>query len=121
AAERNLRSVPLNVLDGLEWHAKPFRHELRERGFVTLSVRMRPCNDRDHAAWIEAKLHALVEHSAELDIGGDRAAAPSAVPSAHGAPGLEPRPLGDVEAVIHDSREFSTIVIVMGGGVIGQR
>ena len=121
AAERDLRGIALDVVDGLERHAEPFRHELRERGLVTLSVRMRAGDDRDHAARIEAQLHALVEHAAELDIGRDRASAQLAVPPARGAPGLELRPLGNVEALVHHSLEFAAVVIVMGRRVIGQR
>ena len=75
AADRDLFGVALDVADRIERDAEPFRDELREGGGMALTVRMRAGDDRDHAARIEAQLHPLVEHAAELDIGRHRAAA----------------------------------------------
>ena len=50
AADRHLVGIALDVADGLERHAQPFMHELREYGGVALAVRMGAGNDRYRAA-----------------------------------------------------------------------
>ncbi len=82
---------------------------------------MRSGDDRDRAARIEAQLHALVEHAAELDIGRDRPPAQLAVLAARCAPGVKVLPMRKREALVHHALELTAVVVVMGGRVIGQR
>ena len=54
AADRDLGGVALHVADVFERDVKPLVHQLREHGGVPLAVRMRPAQDSERSAGIEA-------------------------------------------------------------------
>ena len=121
ASERNFFGVALDVVDRLERHAEPFGNELRKRRGVALAVGMGAGDDRHHAAGIEPDFHALVENTAELDIGRDGASAQLAAPLAVLAARRKAFPVGGRQAHVHQLLELAAIVSVMRRRVIGQR
>src|SRR3989442_6551016 len=54
AADRDLGGIALHVANVFERDVEPLMHELREHGGVPLAVRMRPAQDGERSAGIEA-------------------------------------------------------------------
>src|SRR5438045_3518789 len=87
AAERDRVGVTLHEAYVLERNAQPVGDELRVGRGVSLPVRMRPGDDRHHAARVEAQLHALVEDAGILEVVDERAATQAAFRFARLLPG----------------------------------
>ena len=120
AADRDLSGIALDVADGLERHAQPFMHELREHRGMSLPVRMGAGDDRHRAARIEAQIHAVVEDAALLDIEGHGAAAQLAFAFGFLLARLVALPVADGEALLHHAMEFAGVIDPEGRRRVGQ-
>src|SRR5205814_649721 len=106
-----LSGVALHVANVVERDAEPLVHELGEHGGVSLAVGMRPAEDGERPAGIEAQLHALVEDAAELDVVAHRAAAQLAVLLRGLLSRRKAVPITELDALVHLPLEFAAVVI----------
>src|SRR5262249_40632682 len=120
AADRDLGGITLYIADVFERDVEPLVHELREHGGVPLAVRMRPAQDGERSAGIEAQIHAVVEDAAELDVVAHRAAAQLAVLLRSFFPRRKALPVAEFDALIHEALELAAVVIPQRGRGVGE-
>src|SRR6266851_688589 len=87
---------------------------------MALAMRMGTAEDRQGAAWIEAKIHALVEDAAELDVETDSAAAQLAALFGRLLACRKSFRVAQLDAPVHQAAEFPAVVDPVSGRRIGQ-
>ena len=102
-------------LDPLRGHAQAIRHDLCERGLVTLSHRRRAREDRHRAVGVDADLRGVgidrrVGTAGDLDRVRDPEAAQHAARSRFGAALVEPGVVRERERHVHPARELTAVV-----------
>src|SRR5499427_2429827 len=78
-------------------------------------MRMRPAQDSERSAGIEAQIHAVVEDAAELDVVAHRAAAQLAVLLRGFLSCRKALPVAELDALVHEPLELSAVVVPQRG------